>query len=128
MFVSSISKALCGCVFVRTFLAAANEQACRSGLSVCVIEKPDGFQGHVVLAVCLPLQEPALGSAGFNQHHHLPLLRVIGTQWAPSATLPSTSAPQTPFHTVWCFMYLHCLLCIHSSQKIQMCAATLPHL
>lgn len=56
------------------------------------------------------LQEPALGSAGFNQQHHLPLLRVIATQWAPSARLPSTPAPPAPLHTAWCSMYLHVCL------------------
>lgn len=42
-----------------SLLAAENERACRTALSVCVTERPDGFQWHVVLGVCLPLQEPA---------------------------------------------------------------------
>lgn len=81
---------------------------------MCAIERPDGFRWHVVLGVCLALREAALGSAGFNQQHHLLFLRVIGAQWAPSARLPSTSATPTPLLTAWCPMYLHCLSCTHN--------------
>lgn len=53
----------CVSVYMSISVKIMNE-VCRTGLSVCVIERPDGFQRHA----CLPLQEPAPGSDGFNQH------------------------------------------------------------
>lgn len=97
----------CGCVFVYTF---------------CHWEAR-WIRGHVILGVCLLLQEPALGSAGFNQHHHLPLLRVICAQWGPLSNAPlHLCSPQHPStqHGAIC-MYIVSLAhtaVIHSHQLI----------
>lgn len=82
-----------------------------------------GFQRHVVLGVCLLVQKPALGSAGFNQHHHLPLLWVIDAQWPPSGMLPSTFAAQhlSPQHGAIC---IYIVSLAHTPVRRYMCAST----
>lgn len=113
----------CGCVFVFAFSSRKWTSVQDCLVSVCHWEarwiSVARGAGRVSAA---PGACP--GSAGFNQQHHLPLLRVIGAQWAPSATLPSTSAPPTPLRTAWCSMYLHWLYCTRGSEKIHMFSHT----
>lgn len=115
----------CGCVFVYAFSSRKWTSVQDCLVSVCHWEarwiSVARGAGRVSAA---PGACP--GSAGFNQQHHLPLLRVIGAQWAPSATLPSTSAPQHPSaqHGALC-IYIGSIA--HAAVRRYICSPTPGH-